>query len=89
MFAPSAGVVGVSTMVKAVPSAAVAPVVTEITPFVMLVTTVMLAVVAKVGTPFAPALQPVNVPSSCEQSATAVFAEASSAIAAAARVRDT
>jgi hypothetical protein len=89
MLAPSAGVVGVSIMVKAVPFAAVALVVTEITPSATGVTAVMLAVMAKVGTPLAPALQPVNVPSSCAHIATAVLVEASSAIAAAARVRDT
>ncbi len=89
MLAPPAGVVGVSTMVKAVPSAGVADVVTEITPFATGVMAVMLAVVAKVGTPLEPASQSANEPSSCAHIATAVLVEASSAIAAAAQVRDT
>ena len=75
-------------MVKPAPVVLVAAVVTVITPFVTLIGDLMLAVAAKVGTPLAPAVQPVNVPSSCAHIPTAVLVEASSANAAAARVRE-
>lgn len=88
ILAPPAGIVGVSMIVSGVLSAAVAPVVTLITPSVTEVTTVIFLVVAMVGIPLDAALQPAKVPRSDAHNATAFFVESISAAAPAALVRD-
>ena len=88
IFAPPAVLVGVRIMVRLVPVAVVAPVVTVMTPSVIDVTVVMFFVTAGVGTPFAPALQPVRVPISALHNAIPVLTESNSAIAPAALARD-
>jgi hypothetical protein len=86
--------VGVNTNPKGAPAESVAPEVAVITPLATVGCVVTFLVILKpaaaavLGIPFVLWLQPVNVPVSATQSATAVLIDAISATAPAARVRD-